>query len=93
MKIPEASLAMPVIANWKTDMHYNNTAILIISFVFQLVRQQLGIGLLSKATVSYGSTIKPYSLSKNLSNGGMVSDRPFLFLVAATTPPVFVLGS
>ena len=31
---------MPVIANWTTNMHYNNIAILIVSLLSQLVTLQ-----------------------------------------------------
>ena len=34
-----------------------------------------------------------HNLSKNLSNGGTASERPFLFLVSKTTRPGLVVGS
>ena len=34
-----------------------------------------------------------HNLSKNLSNGGTPSERPFLFLVSKTTRPGLVVGS
>ena len=34
-----------------------------------------------------------HNLSKNLSNGGTDSERPFLFLVSMTTIPGLVVGS
>ena len=42
---------MPVIANWTTNMHYNNIAILIVSLLSQRVTLQLGLRLLVKKMI------------------------------------------